>query len=155
MGMNSNFKPKIAILEDRKADGVNGGSMSAGWQTRDLNTISSDDSNIISLLSSNAFTPIAGTYNVDLDVTYRASGRTQVCLYKNGIRDVEGVNNFSTTSSGDGANAKLSGIIQANGTDVFRIDQFSENSKSTNGRGSSLDNGNDNIYARLVLEKIG
>src|SRR5690348_4361080 len=54
----------IAVIADQKSAGTQGGGFTSGaWRTRDLNTEVSDVDGIGSI-SSNQFTPVAGTYIV-------------------------------------------------------------------------------------------
>ena len=68
---------KVAILADAKPSGTSGGASVAGWQDRTLNTIVSDDYNLVTLTNNTEFTLTAGTYLIEWSTPgYRANGFT-------------------------------------------------------------------------------
>lgn len=155
-GAGSAYTPSIAILRDEKASGTNGGSSAATtWNARDLNTEVSDSESIVSI-SSNQFTPIAGTYKIDVEaVVHNLVGAHRLRLYN--VTDASVVSygknsrNNGTTQTSDGS---LKTIFTANGTDAYRIDHYTASNIATNGLGSAMSLGVNEIYMEIVLELI-
>jgi hypothetical protein len=81
--INGNFIgfPKIAVLEDRKASGGDGGTAVTGWQTRTINTTVVDSIGVN--LSNNTFTLPSGTYKIDASAPAYYAGRHKIALYNN------------------------------------------------------------------------
>ncbi len=69
------------IIYDQKTAGTEGGSSSAGVQTRTLQTIARDPNSYVSSLSSNQFTLVAGNYYMEASAPALYSGRHLIFLY--------------------------------------------------------------------------
>ena len=71
-----------AKVEDQKAEGTTGGMATLGsYQVRDLNTIVEDVDGIVSSLSSNRITLVAGTYRCRIRCPSYAVNRNRARLY--------------------------------------------------------------------------
>ena len=68
------------IIQDKKTSGTSGGTFTTGaWRTRDLNTLTQDDTGQVTL-SSNQFTLPAGTYEVNITAPCVAVQQNRVRL---------------------------------------------------------------------------
>lgn len=82
-GFGSNpaaFENALLHVRDEKAQGVTGGTFTAGaWRTRDLNTVLTND--IGASLGSNQITLGAGDYFIDAMAPQCGSSFSRLCLY--------------------------------------------------------------------------
>lgn len=148
---------KVAILSDVKAYNADGGTFTSGaWRTRNLNTEADADS-IVSL-SSNRFTPIAGTYLVEWSVpaynvvfhTSRLYNYTQSSLPTGGTGDT-GFTRYDAVITHSLGRC----VLTANGTDAFEIQHYSYTTIATTGFGvQSGVSGIDSVFTQVKLIKI-
>jgi hypothetical protein len=148
---------KIAIIQDQKANNTDGGGSSANtWNTRALNTEVYDPSALVTI-SSNKFTPIAGTYRLKAAAPGYKCGPNRLRLYNvTGAAVVDqGVNAHSSTADVTQTLAVLETIFVPNGTDEYRIDHYTVSAQATNGLGNAVNTGDVERYCTVTLEKIG
>lgn len=156
-GGGTPYTPSIAILRDEKASGTNGGSSAAStWNNRTINTEVSDIKNIVTL-ASNQFTPIAGTYKIDVTAATHGGGGVHKLRLYNVTQDTVvsyGLNGRGPTQS-QAYPTTLKTIFTANGTDAYRIDHYTNAAVANTGLGFPTSiTGVNEIYLELVLEKI-
>ena len=145
---------KIAVYQDQKSSGTFGGTSEAGTQTRTLNTEVSDPNNIATL-SSNAITPIEGTYLVIAKSrSYRGNGN-RLYLHDGTSNVLEGVNGFSSNNYNLDSDAYLCGEITADGVKSYTLEHEISNGKATDGLGLTVSDGNSEVYTQLTLIKKG
>jgi Repeat of unknown function (DUF5907) len=73
---------KIALIEDRKASGTDGGNgVATTWTTRDLNTVSSDPSGLILDLVNSEFKLAAGAYQIRVISPFHHTRETRMRVY--------------------------------------------------------------------------
>lgn len=158
-GVHKQVSPSIAHLIDSKTSGTNGGtSNNTTWNTRDLNTEQYDPDGIVTI-SSNKFTPIAGTYILRVYSPILGNATTNTTA-RNRLFNVTAA---TTVIEGDNVTCGLTGgvvvvleyVFTANGSDEYRIDTYTNNGRATNGLGAALTLGTAETYTRVVLEKIG
>lgn len=146
-----------AIIQDQKADGVVSGTFTSGaWRTRTLNTIAANSGAIVSGLSSNQFTLIAGTYLIIANCAANDCNGHQIRLYNvsASIASAYGISMYANENSGVTNNAYLATEITIASPTVFRIEHRCQTSKSTNGFGVVTSwTGNIEIYATVEIYK--
>lgn len=146
-----------AILRDEKADGTAGGSAAATtWNNRDLNTEHYDPDAIVSI-SSNQFTPISGDYLIYAVAPGNgAIGNNRLRLWNvtGGASVIVG--GISTSTAGVQIPTILIGKFTANGSNVYRIDHWTNAAVATSGLGGpSTDTGEVEVYLQIWLKKVG
>lgn len=148
----------FAILRDEKSTGTDGGGASATtWNARNLNTEVYDNQNIVTI-SANQFTPIAGEYLLEATAPGVEVVNHRLRLYNvTGAAVVDEGQNTRTpnTADGDTSMAHLRTIFTANGTDAYRIDHYTQTAQATNGLGSAVSDGSNEVYLEIILRKIG
>lgn len=156
-GAGSAGSSGYAILQDQKADGVASGTFTSGaWRTRTLNTIVANSGAIVSSLSSNQFTLIAGTYLIIANCAAHDCNNHQIRLYNVSASTASayGLSMYANENSGVTNNAYLSAEITIASPTIFRIEHRCATSKSTNGFGVSTNwTGNIEIYATVEIYK--
>ncbi|MAR18304.1 MAG: hypothetical protein CML44_02920 [Rhodobacteraceae bacterium] len=146
----------VAIIEDQKASGTAGGTFTSGaWQTRDLNTITSDTSSIVSL-SSNQFTLQAGTYLIEIvtpayrveshqarlrNITSATTASEGTSMYANNLYNV---NNTSTITT----------EITIPSSAVFEVQHRSASTQPSDGFGTPNSFATC-IYTQVKITKLG
>lgn len=146
-----------ALIEHQQSTGTNGGNVTGGsWQTNPLNTEYEDADDIVTL-SSNRFTPVAGTYRVSIEAGYQLASNTRIrCRIRN---VTAGSTVFVTIQNGNGgATVPItimgSAIMTANGTDQYEL-QYYSSASTTNGLGININaTGEPERYQRVRLERI-
>lgn len=150
----SGLYESYAVLEDQKATTTDGGACSATtWNARDLNTEVADPDNIVTI-SSNKFTPIAGSYHAFIKAPANASaGAHRLRLYNvTGASAVEeGINGRALSGTGL---AILDMYFTANGTDEYRVDHYTAVAQATFGLGFNVGDGSNEVYLSIRLEKL-
>ena len=144
-------KVKIAVLEDQKATTTHGGSsVAATWTKRTLNTEASDGDSIVTL-SSDQFTPIAGTYLVQVESSFYGSGDTQLRLRNvtKNTTDLLGLSNKSVYAM----SATMTGILVADGVDAFEVQYHTGAAQGSYGLGYASSSGETEVYTRVTLIK--
>lgn len=161
--ISKDLRPKVAYIKDVKASGTDGGTFTSGaFQTRVLNNLSGD--NIVSL-SSNQFTPEAGTYFI----TAYATG-FRVGAHKAKIRNVTdsvdaliGSTSFSSSNltdinnevTGDVTMSIITGPIVTDGTKAYELQHRCQNTLASLGFGTSSSFGVSEVYSQVILVKLG
>lgn len=144
----------IALLEDQKASGTDGGSSSAGIQTRVLNTEVYDPDGIVSI-AANQFTLGAGTFLIEWSVPAYNSSRHQGMLYnvtgaailKRGSSEFDA--NATTVTRSFGAYV----VTIASGTTVYEIRHYIQTAQVTTGLGVASSNGGE-VYTQVKITKL-
>lgn len=157
-GVHKQATESIAVLWDAKTTGTAGGSSSAAtWNARDLNTEHYDPDGIVSI-SSNQFTPIAGDYVLLCTAPWAAAAATATT----GRLRLFNVTGGASVQEGQGQvadiNARaISNMIckfTANGTDAYRIDNYTSQARATTGLGNAVSDGSAEIYTVVYLTKV-
>jgi hypothetical protein len=144
---------KVAQLYEREATGVDGGAASATtWHTRALNQ-EVDPLGIVTL-SSHQFTPVAGDYVLMAEAVGYQVGEHRLKLYNEGqSSDVTPLG--PGVDSGAGSVAYLYSIFTADGEDAYTLQHYTKSAKATDGLGKAVGDGSDEVYATVILIKIG
>lgn len=126
------------------------------WNQRSFNTEDYNPASIVSL-SSNEFTPIAGTYEIEArGMSYRA-GSSKLRLYNEtqastelvGLSFYQGTN--TGTAVGENSFAYIKGYLTVNGTDSFSLEHYTSNNQLFGYGG--LDSEND-VHAEIIFRKL-
>ena len=128
-----------AVIIDRKAQDVNGGTFTSGaWRTRDLNHELFDPSGIVSI-SSNQFTLAAGTYLVKWRAPFFRCNDNNTQLYNitDSAETEQGFQANGNTADGDHTYAFGMARFTISGAKAFEIRHRCGSTKSDNGFGLS------------------
>lgn len=141
------------LLADVKGSGANGGNSIAGWVTRDLQTVLSDESNIVTL-AGNEFTLPAGDYRLYASApAYRANGH-KIELYNS--TDAYSIATGTTEYNAEPGYAQTASTISTKFTITtsksFSIRHHTATAISNNGLGFAASQGS-NIYTRVEIFK--
>tara|TARA_S200002703_G_scaffold24331_1_gene21125 strand:- start:1684 stop:4845 length:3162 start_codon:yes stop_codon:yes gene_type:complete len=149
---------KIAIFEDQKADGTDGGGSTggAGWNTRDLNTFTnSSDDNVIAdaSLASNAITLPAGVYLVVAEAPFIATDTTRIRFKSTTTSKVIYSANANIPFTGShGENVSLIGVLTLSGSEAFELQYEVETTRATIGLGAAhFGTGIVEVFSRVTV----
>jgi hypothetical protein len=149
--------PRFAYISDVKAANTDGGTLTLGaWRTRTLNTLS-DDTGVVTSLSSNQFTLPAGTYDL-----YATAPAFRVDGHKAKLRNITDSTDTligSSVFSGSVANYAVSNSIVAGAftitsSKVFEIQHYSQATQASNGFGAANNVGVSEVYTQVKIQKI-
>ena len=142
-------------VADIKSSGTAGGASSSGSNTRVLNTEVVNNISGASL-ASNQITLPAGTYRIDASAPTYQSQRTRVSLYN--VTDsavaILGISSYASPVDHGSVRAQLSGYITIAAEKVFELRHYINTSESTYGLGVNVSDGNDEIYAVMMIWKL-
>lgn len=153
-GTGSGTSQSIAIYEEQLASGTDAGASIAGTQTRALNTEVTDSDNIASI-SSNAVTPVAGTYLVEGYAICFRSNQHKLFLHDGTSNVLVGTSEYANASVEMQTKSFVEGIIVADGLTAYTLEHYTTTAKATNGLGVATSHGASEVYSRLKLTKIG
>ena len=146
----------VAVIADEKAYNVAGGSSSAGFNDRDLNTEVFDPDNIVSI-SSNQFTLNAGTYIIEFSSPAYKTDRMFTELYDvtNSTSVGQGVSLYGSSSNNIGLDSKGYARLTLTASTTYKIRTFTGVARASNGLGVSHDvSGSNNIYTQVKITKL-
>lgn len=155
--------PKVAIVSDTKAQGVNGGtSIDDTWTNHDLQTKDSDSSNLVAISNTGdgpGFVLVEGTYLLDAHMTANYNGNGEgwrVRLYNvTSSAEVTTVKSVNVYTLNSGSVVSLSGVVTANGTDEFVVQYYVQQNSNSNDLGQSLDTADESeVYLQVRLIKF-
>ena len=148
---------KIAMYSHTLASGTAGGTQTASaWNTSPINT-EDYDPNGIGSLSANRITLEAGTYKVTWsDHHYKGGqwyGRLQnitsaVTLARSVQSEAQDGDNISMQAMGFG-------IFTVAASQALELQYYTKNTQATNGLGAALSTGDNEIYRKILFERIG
>lgn len=148
----------VAVIADHKAQNTGGGTFTTGgWRTRDLNTEVSD-ANALVTISSNLFTPIAGTYLLIArapaahDQLTRHRARLYNSTQASQVLIGSTVQMYATTGSNQ-SDTWVMGSFTANGTDAYSIEHYCTTGVGTPNFGFAS-NITTEVYTQVTLIKI-
>ena len=147
-----------ARIVDNKGSTIAGGSSIAGTQTRELNTIEYDRDGIVTL-ASNQFTLAPGKWRIIFSApAYKCGGHQAMLVDVTAGNTTAAVGTAEFTSTGSGVTASRSfGTLEVELTsnNVYRIDHWTETSKSTDGLGVTDGSpAEDAIYTTVDIEAV-
>lgn len=145
-----------ALLSETKSTGVDGGaSTAATWHTRALNTETDPDG--IVTLSSSQFTPSSGTYMI-WGVAMTHDGGLNKLRLRNVTQSSTAIVGLAMTNAGVNTTegmATLLGAFTPNGTDAYELQHYITSAVTGDGLGEAVSDGADEIYAQVLLLKVG
>ena len=147
------YDEHYASIIEASASGTNGGTATAGWQTRTLNTIDKDENGIVQL-NSNQFTLKEGNYFLTADAPAFSVGEHIIALYDS----VSG--QFLSTGVGMGGNpssitrATLSTSFSLQSSGTFEIRHRVSTTRAADGLGKASGSGSDEIYTKVQIWKM-
>jgi hypothetical protein len=142
----------LAILEDQKASGTNGGTFTSGaWHTRDLNIDTYNRLGIVSI-SSNQFTiSTAGTYEISWSCPAVNVGSHKTQLY-NVTDAVVSAYGDSGYTSGALCSSCGTNMITISSSKTFEIQNRCSSTEGTNGFGVADSLGTE-VYTRVIIRQ--
>jgi len=145
------FESQLLHIQDQKSSGTDGGDRNVGIQTRDLNTIRTNEITGASL-SSNQITLPAGTYYIKAETdTYGDGAKVQAYLYSvtDGSNEIIG----NSTVGNYIRSASVIGRFTTDTTRVYELRQYSSGAKATNGLGLASGQTTE-IYTDVQIWKV-
>ncbi len=151
-----------AILEDAKTHNTEGQSLTeTTWTTRDLNRIYANPDSIVSSLSSNAFTLIAGTYLIKWQSPFYRTDSAKTRLYDvtNSAVKKAGTAGWAQDASGNYSSTMSHGVcrLTISGSTVYRLEYFIDHDDNSplGGKKGPDDSGNteEEIYTIVEIYK--
>jgi len=141
---------------DEKSSSSHGGSNATGTATRVLNTIKTNTISGASL-SSNRVTLPAGTYIIDAKCMVFRTVRARALLYNYTTSSyiMSGLSIYPATSSASSVELPVKTIVTFSTTTQVELRNYNSNSNSGDGYGVSVGDGRSNIYAEMLITKIG
>lgn len=146
----------FAILSHTASSSTDGGVLTSGaWSTRPIAEDYDPDSLVT--VTSNAFTPISGTYLLESWATgYRCN------LHKSKIENITdtsdtliGSSAHSTAGTGSATISVIHGVFTTNGTKEFELQHRSSTTTGSQGMGNGVAFGVDEVHSQIKLTKIG
>lgn len=147
---------QYSYLREEQASGVNGGTFTSGaYRTRVLNTKAVDEIGIT--LSSDQFTLPAGTYNIRARAPAIRCDRNKTKLRNitDSTDEIVGASSFSTTGSASKVDSWVIGQFTITASKAFEIQHRCTTTQATNGFGAATTYGDIEVYAEVLLEKLG
>jgi hypothetical protein len=156
--------PKMAIIEDSKSANTEGGTFTGGsMQTRVLNTIRGD-STIVSL-SSNQFTLIPGTYQIEWSApAYSGAASSTIGGHKSKLRNItdstndiigtsERIVRLSDASQGQ-TQSRGFGLLTLTASKTFEIQHQCGGTSNTQGFGAAAQMSLAEVYTTVKIVRI-
>lgn len=146
----------VVHLQDQKSAGTDGGGSTGGsWQTRTLNTKVTDVASICTL-SGNQFTLPAGMYQIQAYMDFRNVGQAvgRIQNITDSTTAIRGMNAASGAAS-VGQQSSLHGFVTITGTKTFELQYYCTNTTATTGLGAASGSSTTEVYANVVIRKIG
>lgn len=146
----------LAIVEDQKASGTDGGSaVNGAWRQRDLNTEVYDRDAYVSI-SGNNFTLIAGTYEISWTSPCRGISEHRSRLFNVTEATVVATSRSASTADSQLTTTEAAGIarVTINDPTVFRIEYRTAQNRSGDGLGVGFTAaGSTEKYTQVVIRK--
>lgn len=142
-----------AIYQDIKAAGTDGGTLTAGWNTRDLNTFQANTSEGEISGSSSTITLEEGQYLVRVSAPASMVGLHQLRIYDitNSVAAILGSSEWSGAVN---TRATLEGILIVSATTEYRIEHYVQNTVADTGGGVASDSGELELYTIVTILKL-
>ena len=154
---DTGFSTAIAIVAEVTSSHA-GGSSSAGWQDRVLNTEITDTKNIVTL-SSNQFTLQAGTYLIEWRVPVYRVDRFGSTLHNVTTNTTVAIGSGGQSYTGDNSSDNSHGttVTTITGATAFKITMYGASAGSSYGLGITYQSGagQNSVYTQVIIHKIG
>ncbi len=147
---------QMILFRDEKAPDVGGGTFTSGaWQTRDLNTVVTDETGEASL-STNQFTLPAGSYRFWASSPAAGVNNHQTRLQNitAGTTVIEGESTYAD-AAGDGTEHSVThGVFVITAPTIFELQHRCTTTKATNGFGAATGHASVEVYASISLLRV-
>jgi len=142
---------QYAVLQQRYAQGLNGGSSSNGtWNEREVTTTLPDSANLATV-TDGEFQLIEGDFHVNVTARTYQTGRNRLRLYNVTADEVLEVGEVTEADSV----ATLDVFVTTHGSDWFRVDHWTAQGNSGDGLGRRLDKaGYEEVYMSVRITKL-
>tara|TARA_B100000519_G_scaffold76818_1_gene66272 strand:+ start:79 stop:744 length:666 start_codon:yes stop_codon:yes gene_type:complete len=150
------FESQLLHVRDEKSAGTDGGSSTGGSvQTRDLNTIVTNEITGASL-GSNQITLPSGTYYIEAYTHGYACNKHRLFLYNttDSSYTILGSTSYARTSNAHQTITKLVGRFTISAQKVFDLRQYFSSSQSGSGYGVSEDASRTEYYTNAQIWKV-
>ena len=156
------IKPAVATIKDVKipwntSGGASTAFSTAGWGTRDLNTIGGE-SWFIESLASNIFTLEAGTYEIEAYAPFYQCDTGMIRLYDNtnSAQVILGSHRYAGSTGGSSGFANLTGQFTITASTAFKIQFATQTAKATDGLGIHVMDSaiGESVYTCVQLRKL-
>ena len=153
---NQPYAPRIAYLKDIQTSGTEGGTFTSGsYVTRVINTVEGDESFVS--ISSNQIILEPGTYDFE-----SLAPALTIGAHKSKLRNITessdeiiGTSSFNTSSSvAASTESEIYGTISISVQTTFEIQHRCQVTRATNGLGSAVSFGDDEVYTTVRITKI-
>jgi hypothetical protein len=144
----------VVILRDVKLSGTNGGSASAGLQTRVLTAMTASESGYCTL-GTNQFTLVAGTWEIQASAPAGSTNVNKVILYNvtNNI-SYAGVSSSASNVYSGASFSAANAVLTLAGSTTFEVQHWFKTAFATTGRGTAASSGYDEVYTVVICRKI-
>jgi hypothetical protein len=149
---------KVAILADEKPNGTDGGSAVVGWQDRTLNTVVSDEGNLVTFANDKEFTLKAGTYLIEWSApVYKVdTHQTKLTNVTDGTTQEVGSSGYSgDIDSLPQSRSFGSTRVKITSDTTYKIEHYCERAQASNGLGINTKSGEPNIFTQVTITDLG
>jgi hypothetical protein len=153
-GVDGKFESQLLHIQDQKAPGTFGGTDVAGYQTRDLNTVLTNQISGASL-SSNQITLPSGTFYIQASTVAYATGTCRIKLTNvtDSSNTLYGLNGQVGYTTAVAPRYFLNGRFTIASSKSFRIEQYVQNATNSN-LGNTIGDGFVEIYTDVQIWKV-
>jgi hypothetical protein len=147
---------QIAVFEDQKPSGTDGGTFTSGaWQTRTLNTSVINNITGVSL-ATNQITLPAGTYQVSgYAVAHDVNqNQTRIQDTTGAATLITGLTTNTTGSSDEGTLSPFQGVFTLSVESDIEVQHRCFSTQATNGFGDAAGFGTNELYCSIMINKI-
>ena len=151
---STGFDSQLFHVRDEKANNTNGGSCTGGtWNTRDLNTILTNEISGASL-SSNQITLPSGTYFITASAPMHVVARHKLKLRNITDSSDTLIGTSEYHNSDEQVRSFLTGRFTIASSKTFELQHYSQNSIATNGLGMQTSASVVEVYADVQIWKV-
>lgn len=151
------YESALLHVQDQKSSGTEGGTFSAGYQTRTLNTVVTNEISGATL-SSNEISLPSGTYIVDAIAPAKVVNEHNVAWYNvtDSSYTLIGMSAFSVSGGGYAqTTSTVFGKFTISGTKSFTLRHYAQTARSTDGFGNATADSQAERYAEVKIWKVG
>lgn len=152
------FSQQLLHVRDEKSNGTDGGTFTSGaWRTRDLNTVKTNEITGASL-SNDQITLPAGTYFCQAKAAAHESLQANKLRFRNvtdSTTELVGLPLDLSDTAQTGAIATVEGRFEIAGEKTFELQHRAQSGASTTGFGQATSFGEVEVYADVLIWKVG
>ena len=151
-----NLTDNFLHIQDQRTSGTNAGGATGGADnTRVLNTVLTNNITGASLSSNQIILP-AGDYYVEASAPAFATDRHRILLYN--VTDllvaILGQNAYNRTSGAHVTSSSLTGVFSIADQKTFELRHYTQSTRATDGLGTTVGDGREEIYADIRVWKV-